>query len=96
MNKKYKESEIPGLVADLTQKFEVACSTYKLALSMRESNRSKKELARGKNRGTNIHKFQSTFAWILHDIQCGYRYQIDDRVQEVNELIVHINRISNV
>lgn len=96
MKKKYKESEVPSLVADLIQKFEDACTAYKLVLSMRESNRAKKELSRGNSRGTNIYKFQSTFAWILHNIQCGYRYQIHDRIREANELIAHINRISNV
>ena len=96
MKKKYKESEVPNLVADLIQKFEDVCTTYRLALSMRESNRAKKELSRGNTRGTSIYKFQTNFAWILHDIQYGHRYQIDNRVHELEELITHISKISNI
>jgi hypothetical protein len=94
MKKRYKESEVPALVASLTERFETACSTYRLALSTRDSNRSKKELTRGNSRGTNIHKFQCNFAWIIHDIQKGPRCQIDDRVDDAEDLISHINKIS--
>lgn len=95
MKRKYKESEVPGVVEGITQKFEDACATYKLALSMRESNRAKKELFRGNTRGTSIHKFQSNFAWIVHYIECGHRCQIEDQLEEAEELIAHINKISN-
>lgn len=95
MKKKYQESEVPKLVSYLTERFELACQTYRLTLTTRDSNRAKKEINRGNTRGTNIHKFQCSFAWILHDIQTGPRCFIDDRVNEAEDLIAHINKISN-
>ena len=95
MKTTYKESEVPGLVASLTGRFEDACMTYRLALSTRTSNRSKKELLKENCRGTNLHKFQCNFAWLLHDIQRGPRFFIEDRVIEAEELIAHIISISN-
>jgi hypothetical protein len=95
MKTTYRESEVPGLVASLTGRFEDACLIYKLALESRSSNRSKKELSRGNSRGTVLHKFQSNFCWLIYDIQKGPRFFIDDRVSEVEELIAHIISISN-
>lgn len=95
MKKRYKETDVPALLSRLTERFEQACATYRLALATRDSNRAKKELSRENSRGTNIHKFQCNFAWLIHDIQKGPRCQIEDRVEDAEELISHINKISN-
>lgn len=95
MKRKYKESDIPQLVSTLEENFEKACNVYIDALTSRVSKRAKKELSRGNSRGTSIYKFQVSFSWILLDICKGPRCLIDDRLADCDELINHINRISN-
>lgn len=95
MKTTYKEYEVPTLVSDLKYRFEEACLTYRQALESRSSNRAKKELVRDNTRGTNMHKFQVSFSWIIHDIQTGPRFSIVDRITEAVDLIDHIIKISN-
>lgn len=94
--KKRTTQEIETIINDLTFIFEEACDLYRDALKKRKSNRSEKELLRDNSRGTNIHKFQTKFAWILHDIKCGPRFFIDDNIDEAYDLINHIKTISDL
>ena len=81
-------------VSDLVYEFEEACEKYREALKGRESNRSKKELSRGNIKGTNIHKFQCNFAWIIHDMTVGHHNQRERNIEEAKSLIAHIISIS--
>ena len=81
-------------ISDLTYEFEEACEKYKETLRSRESNRSKKELSRGNTRGTNVHKFQCSFAWIIHEMTVGHYSQNKKYVEEAKSLIAHIISIS--
>ena len=81
-------------VSDLAYEFEQACDKYREALKARESNRSKKELSRGNIKGTNIHKFQCNFAWIIHELTVGQYSQRERHIEEANSLIAHIISIS--
>ena len=81
-------------VSDLAYEFEKACNTYKDALRVRESNRAKKELSRGNVKGTNLHKFQCSFAWIIHEMKIGHYSKRERCVQDVKNLILHIINIS--
>jgi len=81
-------------VSDLSYEFEKACATYKDALKTRESNRSKKELTRGNVKGTNLHKFQCNFAWIVHEMSVGHFSKRERCTDEAKTLIAHIISIS--
>ena len=81
-------------ISDLIYEFEKACAVYKDTLKARESNRAKKELARGNIKGTNIHKFQCTFAWILHELDVGHYSKRERYIEEAKSLITHIISIS--
>ena len=81
-------------VSDLVYEFEKACDTYKETLKSRESNRSKKELVRGNTRGTNLHKFQCSFAWIIHEMTVGHFSKRERCVDDAKSLIAHIITIS--
>lgn len=93
---KYSKTEIDDIIVRLTYEFEIACQTYRLALSSRNSNRAKKELSKGNTRGTTTHKYQCEFSWILHDIATGPTAFIDDRIQDARDIISHLSNISNV
>lgn len=82
-------------VNQLTTEFEEACASYKDALGSRPSNRAAKELNRGNNKGTTIHKLQVNFAWILHEIEDDHESQVHKHVSRARELIEHIKDISN-
>ena len=81
-------------VSDLVYEFEKACDHYKSALKARESNRAKKELSRGNTKGTNIHKFQCQFAWIIHEMTTGHGSQRERLIKEAKSLTSHIITIS--
>ena len=81
-------------VSDLVYEFEKACSAYKDALKLRESNRAKKEITRGNIRGTNLHKFQCSFAWIIHEMTIGHHSKYDRCTDDAKALIAHIITIS--
>ncbi len=81
-------------ISDLAFEFEKACITYKDALKSRKSNRSKKELTRGNVKGTNLHKFQCNFAWIMHEMSVGHYSKRGRCVDEAKTLIAHIISIS--
>ena len=80
--------------SDLVFEFNKACITYKDALRSRESNRSNKELTKGNTKGTNIHKFQCSFAWIVHGMTMGHYSGRGRLVDEGKALILHIINIS--
>lgn len=92
--KNYTHEDITSIMSELTELFEDAISAYKLALTSRESNRAKKELLRDNARGTVVHRYQSDFAWILHDIQCGPMCLIENNIEEAHELIIHLKKIA--
>lgn len=93
--RKYTEDEIDTAIRTLSEDFENSCEVYKIVLSKRDSNRSKKELLRFNKKGTNIHKFQSNFSWLLHDIKTGPKCFVEKVIEEANELILHIKNITN-
>lgn len=93
---KYSDDDLKSIIVELTELFETAKQTYRLALSERTSNRSKKELMRGNSKGTTINKYECDFAWILYDIQCGPICFIEDKIQEAHDLIIHLKNISEV
>ena len=80
--------------SDLAFEFLKACDVYKHALKSRESNRSKKELTRGNAKGTNLHKFQCNFAWIIHEMLVGHNSAKSKHIEEAKSLIAHIITIS--
>ena len=80
--------------SDLAYEFRKACEVYKNALKARESNRSKKELTRGNTKGTNLHKFQCNFAWIIHEMAVGNYSAKSKHIEEAKSLITHIISIS--
>jgi len=92
----YSDDERKIISDELTERFETACSLYRIELASRNSNRAQKELARENTRGTSIHKFQCNFAWILHSISCDHESLIDNSIYQANALIDHINSISRM
>lgn len=94
MKKKYTNEDIDAIIVELTEAFELATQTYKLALSGRDSNRAKKELLRENTRGTVVNRYQCDFAWILHDIKTGPICFIEDNIEKGYELIIHLKKIS--
>lgn len=90
MRRQYQEYSI----SDLIYEFEKACEVYKTALRSRESNRAKKELVRGNIKGTNLHKFQCSFAWIIHEMTVGHYSKRERCAGEAQSLISHIISIS--
>lgn len=77
-------------VEDLIIEFDKACVIYKNSLRARKSNRSNKELSRGNAKGTNIHKYQSSFAWIVHGMTAEHYSTRGRLVTEARTLIEHI------
>jgi len=94
MKIKYTINEIETNIAKLTVSFEDACDAYRDALKKRDSNRAIKERIGENSRGTSIHKFQTSFAWILHDLRCGPRCFAEDNINEAEDLIEHIQKIA--
>ena len=93
---KFSDLDVEQASRRLMEDFEQACQTYRLALSSRESNRSKKELMRGNTKGTSIYKFQCSFAWTLHNLINGPRCFAHKYIEDGEELISHIHKISNI
>jgi hypothetical protein len=93
--KTYTEIEIDRAIAGLSESFEAACDLHKSTLASRESNRSKKELSKENMRGTNLHKYQSNFAWIIHDMKFGPLCMVEANIAEARSIISHINNVSN-
>jgi glucuronate isomerase len=93
--KSYTAVEIDRAITDLIESFEVACELHKTTLASRESNRARKELTKENMRGTNLHKFQSNFAWVIHDMTHGAICMVEDNISEATSIISHINNISN-
>ena len=95
MKKYYSELDVEQEARRLTDEFGEACSVYKLALSSRDSNRAKKELMRDNIRGTSIYKFQYSFCWAIHNLTNGPRCFAQRHIDDLEELISHIHKISN-
>jgi hypothetical protein len=83
----YTESEINRIIEELTKEFSLACEHYNNTLIERASNRARKELSKRNLRGSKMHRFESDFAWIIHNIKMGPVCLVDDEVQDACELI---------
>ncbi len=77
-------------ITELNVNFEEACDIYTQSLVQRTSNRSNKELRKGNTKGTAIHKFQISFAWIMRDIENSPPQLLEYNIIKAHAVINHI------